>query len=194
MRRNLRIMGIATVAILTVMLAIGVGHAIARDSSKLQEAKAGAKIERLLKALQGNWAITDCLSLDAANPQGAAGTGTIVWRPGPGGYSVVEEFHSKQGGKDVTGLGMMWWDESASGYHTIWCDSTNPGGCIDFKNSARWESAGLVLQEDYESNGKKFTFKEIFGDITANSFRQTLYGGEVGKDLKVDEVIEARRQ
>lgn len=194
MRRNWRTPSIAAVAISTVMLVIGVRHVAARASTKMQEPKAGTQIQRLLKAFQGNWTITDRVSPDKQNPQGVTGTGSIMWRPGPGEYSVIEEFHSKQGQTDVTGLGIMWWDESANGYHTLWCDSTNPGGCIDFKNAAHWEGAELVLQEDYESNGKKFTFKEIFGDITANSFKQTLYGGEVGKDLKVDEVIDARRQ
>ena len=87
----------------------------------------------------------------------------------------------------------MWWDEAAQGYHTIWCDSTNPGGCIDFKNVARWDGPNLVLQEDYEANGKKFTFKEVFSDISITSFTQTLYGAEVGHELKVDQVIHAKR-
>jgi hypothetical protein len=49
----------------------------------------------------------------------------------------------------------------------------------------------LVLLEDYELNGKKFTFKEVFGDITATAFTQTLFGGESGKELKVDQTIRA---
>src|SRR5579863_4740011 len=154
MRRNVNMWGIVTLAFLPMLPIVGVRHALARESTKVQEPKPGAQIERLLKGFQGDWAITDRLPPDAANPRGVTGTGTIIWRPGPGGYSVVEEFHSKQGQNDVTGLGLMWWDESANGYHTIWCDSSNPGGCIDFKNTARWEGADLVLQEDYESNGK----------------------------------------
>lgn len=165
----------------------------ARGDAKIQENAASASA-RLLKAMEGTWTITDTLSPDAKNPKGVQGAGTIVWRPGPGGFSVVEEFHSKQGEQDVNGLGMMWWDEGSKGFHTIWCDSTNPGGCIDFKNVARWEGPDLVLQEDYELNGKKFTFKEVFGEFSELGFKQTLYGGEAGKDLKVDEVIEAKRK
>lgn len=172
----------------------GAGRVVARAKSGGQAAQPAQQAARLLKALQGTWAITDTLAPDAKNPKGVVGAGTIVWRPGPGGYSAVEEFHSKQGEQDVTGFGMMWWDEAANGYHTIWCDSTNPGGCIDFKNAAKWDGDELVLQEDYESKGKKFTFKEVFGEITATGFRQTLYGGEAGKELKVDEVIEGKRK
>lgn len=194
MRRVWISVSTATAIILLALAAVAARYAEARSTKKAQEPRPGAQTEKLLKSLQGVWTITDKLSPDASNPQGVTGAGTIVWRAGPGGYSAVEEFRSKQGQNDVTGLGMMWWDKSANGYHTIWCDSTNPTGCIDFKNAAQWQRADLVLQEDYESNGKKFTFREVFGEITANSFKQTLYGGEAGKDLKVDEVIEARRQ
>jgi hypothetical protein len=36
-------------------------------------------------------------------------------------------------------------------------------------------------------------FKEIFGDITETGFTQTLYGGEVGGELKVDQTIQATK-
>ena len=155
--------------------------------------KPAPQIERLLKGLGGIWAITEELAPDASSPKGKTGAGTIVWRPGPGGYSAVEEYHSKQGDNEVSGLGELWWDEAAQGYHTIWCDSTNPGGCIDFKNFARWEGSNLVLQEDYESNGRKFTFKEVFSDLGGDSFTQSLYGAEVGHALKVDQVIHGKK-
>ncbi|MGA9509211.1 MAG: hypothetical protein WBV55_11395 [Candidatus Sulfotelmatobacter sp.] len=93
----------------------------------------------------------------------------------------------------MTGLATFWWDEAAQGYRTIWCDSTNPGGCISFKNVARWEGPQLVLVEDYEANGKKVVFKEVFSDITPGAFTQKLYGGEAGKELKVDQIIRATK-
>ena len=157
------------------------------------ERRADPAIERLLKAFEGTWSITDELTADAKSPQGRDCKGTIIWRPGPGGFSVIEDFRSMQGDEDVSGLGVLWWDPSAQGYHTIWCDSTNPGGCIDFKNTARWEGQTLVLQEDYDLHGKRYTFKEVFGAITSDAFTQTLYGGEAGGPLKVDEVIRAKK-
>jgi hypothetical protein len=160
-------------------------------AAQTSEATPGAEIEKLLRAFEGTWAINETFAPGPSMPNGATGKGRIVWRPGPGGFSVVEDYQSKQGARDVTGLGVFWWDESAGGYRTIWCDSTNPGGCISFKHVARWEGSQLVLVEDYEMNGKKFTFKEVFGDITPGTFTQTLYGGEAGGNLKVDQVIHA---
>ena len=157
------------------------------------EAKPGPQIERLLKALEGTWSIKEKLAPDAATPGGATGEGKIVWRRGPGGFSVIEDYQSKQGSREVIGLAVFWWDDTAQGYRTIWCDSTNPGGCINFKNLAHWTDGQLVLVEDYEIKGKKFVFKEVFGNITSDAFTQTLYGGESSKELKVDQTIQATR-
>ena len=177
---------------------IGIPRDVAKDISGQAAAqppsKPDSQVGRLLRALEGTWSITDQLMPDAASPKGKTGAGTIIWRPGPGGFSAVEEFRSQQGDVEVTGLGELWWEDAIHGYHTIWCDSTNPGGCIDFKNAAHWEGSTLVLQEDYEVNGKKFTFREVFGDITQDSFTQTLYGGEAGGSLKVDEIIHGRKR
>jgi hypothetical protein len=51
----------------------------------------------------------------------------------------------------------------------------------------------LALVEDYEVNGKKDVFKEVFGDIAPGGFTQALYGGEAGKELKVDQIIQATK-
>jgi hypothetical protein len=157
------------------------------------DAKPGPQIEKLLRAFEGTWLIKEKLAPDATSPNGARGEGRIVWRSGPGGYSLIEDYQSTQSTRAITGLGVFWWDEAAQGYRSIWCDNTNPGGCINFKNVARWDGSQLVLVEDYELNGKEFTFKEVFGDITATAFTQTLFGGESGKELKVDQTIQARR-
>jgi hypothetical protein len=162
-------------------------------AAQIPEQKPGPQIERLRQALEGTWSIKERLAPDAASPSGATGEGRIVWRPGPGGFSVVEDYSSRQGRRKITGLGVFWWDEAEDGYRTIWCDSTNPGGCISFKNVARWDGSRLVLVEDYEINGKRFTFKEVFSDITSSGFTQTLYGGEVGSELKVDQTIQATK-
>lgn len=171
------------------------GTAREKASSRARAAQPAphSQITRLLRALEGTWSITEDLAPDTRSPKGRTGTGKVVWRPGPGGFTVVEDYHSKEGEDEVSGLGMLWWDDAGNGYHTIWCDSTNPGGCIDFKTLAHWEMSKLVLQDEYEVDGKKFTFREEFGDITDDRFTQTLYGGPVGGPLKVDMTIHATR-
>jgi hypothetical protein len=157
------------------------------------QAKPVSEAARMLQALEGKWSIIEELAPDASSPSGGKGEGQIVWRSGPGGYSVIEEYQSREGNRDITGLGVFWWDDTLRGFKTIWCDSTNPGGCISFGNVLHWEGSNLVLSEDYEVKGKELTFKEVFGDITPQTFTQTLYGGEAGGPLKIDQVIHAKR-
>jgi hypothetical protein len=165
----------------------------AKSSATTPESTPQLEAAKVLRALEGTWSITENLAPDATSPNGGKGEGREVWRSGPGGYSVVEEYQSRGGNRDISGLGVLWWDDAAHGFRTIWCDSTNPTGCISFKHPIHWEGANLVLVEDYEMKGKKFTFKEVFGDITPQSFTQTLYGAEAGSPLKVDQVIYAKR-
>ena len=155
--------------------------------------KPSPQIERLLHAFEGTWGTREKFAPDAASPNGATAEGKIVWRPGPGGFSAVEEYQSRQGNTETTGMGVFWWDDAAHGYRTIWCDSTNPGGCISFKSVLRWEGLQLVLIEDYEVNNKKLTFKEAFGNISSSTFTQTLYGGPRGGELKIDQTIQAAK-
>ena len=158
-----------------------------------QEPPSSPQMEKLVRALEGRWSIKEKLAPDATSPKGTTGDGRIIWRPGPGGFSLVEEYRSRQGQREVNGLGLFWWDEAAQGYRTIWCDSTNPGGCINFKNAVHWKGPQLELVEDYEVKSKRFTFREVFSDITSATFTQTLYGGESGKELKVDQIIQATK-
>jgi len=170
-----------------------VGQGQAAATRVPAEPKGSPQMEKLLRAFEGAWTIKEKFAPDASSPKGATAEGQIAWRAGPGKFSLIEEYRSKRESAEVTGLGVFWWDEAAQGYRTIWCESTNPGGCISFKNVAHWEGPQLTLVEDYEVNGKKVIFKEVFGDIAPNAFTQTLYGGEAGKELKVDQIIQATK-
>jgi hypothetical protein len=39
--------------------------------------------------------------------------------------------------------------------------------------------------DEWQENGKMVTLKEVFSDITPTSFKQTLYQGESGGELKM---------
>ena len=81
-------------------------------AAQILEPKPGPQIERLRQALEGTWSIKERLAPDTASPSGATGEGRIVWRPGPGGFSVVEDYWSRQGRRKIAGFGVFWWDEA----------------------------------------------------------------------------------
>ena len=69
--------------------------------------KGSPQIEKMLRAFEGTWSIKEKFAPDAASPNGATGEGQIVWRAGPGRFSVIEEYRSKRSSTEVTGLGVV---------------------------------------------------------------------------------------
>ena len=132
----------------------------------------------------GTWAIKAEYAPTKAAPSGGVGEGIELWRSGPGGYSVIEEYHEKNARGEIYGLVTFWWDADLQGLRFVWCDSTNPRGCELSKNVAKWERSRLVYREDREENGKKITHQEVFEDITPASFSQTLSEGPAGGRLE----------
>jgi hypothetical protein len=128
-------------------------------------------------------------------PKGGSGMGQQVWRAGPAGRSLIEEYQSIGADDELSGLGAFWLDEhDANHFPVLWCDSTNPLGCTVMKRGAKWEGERLEVTNEWEKDGKTFTFKEVFSDITENSFRQTLYQCTSGSALKCSITIKATRK
>ena len=143
-----------------------------------------AEIKRLAEALSGTWSITLKIEPNEGLPKGGKGKGEEVWRPGPGGLSLIEDYHSTGDEGEISGLGVAWWDNNAQRYQVTWCDSGNPDGCGVIKHGARWEGSQVVAMDEWQKNGKKVILKEVFSDITPTSFKQTVYQGESGGELK----------
>lgn len=56
----------------------------------------------------GTWSIKVRYPPTPQTPKGDAGEGTEIWRPGPGGRSVIEEYREKNSKGEVEGLGVAW--------------------------------------------------------------------------------------
>ena len=151
------------------------------------------EMQRLFNTFLGTWRITEKIEPSEAMPNGGAADGTEVYRAGPGGVSIIEEIHLKESTGEISGLGIGWWDEKAHGYKALWCDSQNLNGCILMAHFAKWEGDQFVLRDEFEKNGKKFNFKEVFSEIKPASFTQTLYQGEAGKELRKLATIHATK-
>lgn len=170
---------------LVVLLALS-SIASAQSSGAIAPSPAPSpEIRRLVNALSGTWSITLKIEPNASLPKGGAGKGEEVWRPGPGGLSLIEDYLSTGDEGKISGLGVAWWDNNAQRYQVTWCDGGNPDGCALIKHGAKWEGSKVVAIDEWQKNGKKFTLKEVFSDITPNSFKQTLYQGESGGELKL---------
>ena len=152
-----------------------------RAAAALQPA---SEIQKLSNAFLGTWSVTEKIEPSQTMPNGGTGRGEEVYRLGPGERSFTEELHLNEPAGEISGFGVAWWDEKAKGYRAVWCDSENPAGCSLMAHLAKWEGDQFVLGDEFEKDGKKFIFKEVFSQITPTSFTQTLYQGEAGEELK----------
>lgn len=128
----------------------------------------------------GKWTIDVTYPPTEARPKGAKGHGTEIWRLGPGGNSLIEEYHESGDAGDYDALGPAWWDEKENGQRFVWCDSAMQTGCELSRSVARWENGRLFYSEEREDLGKKIERREIFFSIAVNSFDQVIEEGPVG--------------
>lgn len=151
-------------------------------------------IDKLIRALSGSWAITLSFAPDETMPKGGSGRGEETFHAGPGGLSLIEEYHSTGDEGEMSGLGVFWPGNQPSTMQVVWCDSTKPNGCGVMKGGATWQGSRVVLEDESQADGKKVMFREVFSDISLNSFTQTLYQGESADDLKTFLTIKATRK
>jgi len=163
------------------VLAMGASVSLAQQETT---PKPGPEMRRLIDTLAGTWNISEVYEPSEWAPKGGTGRGQEVFRAGPGGLSLIEDYRSTTPTGELSGLSVTWWDGKAGGYRAIWCDSTNPGGCVVMSKLATWEGDRFVLGDDFERNGKKVSFREVLSDITPTSFTQTIYQGESGGEPK----------
>jgi len=155
--------------------------------------KPAPEMQKLLDTLAGSWVITESYEPSEWAPKGGTGRGRETFRAGPGGLSMVEDYRSTTPAGEVSGMSVTWWDAKAGGYRAIWCDTTNPNGCVVMAKLARWEGSRFVLGDEFERDGRKIAFQEVLSDITATSFTQTISQGESGGELKRMLTIRAKK-
>jgi hypothetical protein len=172
----------------------GIASAQSSDAARPSSSQPNPEMKRLVEAFSGIWSLTLKMEPDKTSPKGGTGKGEEVWRPGPGGLSMIEDYHSTGDEGEISGLAVIWWDSNAGKYQVTWCDNGSPNGCVVIKHGAKWEGSQLVAMDEWQKDGKKITLKEIFSDITPTSFKQTLYQGESAGELKKFITISAIRK
>jgi hypothetical protein len=161
------------------------------SSTSAQEKSApqpSPEIQSLAKALTGRWRITEKFEPSVEFPKAGEGHGEELWRPGPGGFTFMEELHDTSSALGESFLtGFTWWDSTAKRFRGMLCTSNNPHTC-DPQGSDRitlqWDGKQLLVDIQYEKDGKKILWHERFFDITPTTFTQTADSGEATTPLK----------
>ncbi|HTS12406.1 MAG TPA: hypothetical protein VMH00_09840 [Candidatus Limnocylindrales bacterium] len=134
-------------------------------------------IQSLIHALEGNWATHEKYEPLFMTPHGGIGTGMQIFRSGPGGFTLLENYHSKTPAGELFGTGIIWWDQTASQLQHLWCINVYPDGCEMFppppQPGPRWDGKTLSIHIVSDQAGKRMVWDEAISDITAASFTQT---------------------
>ncbi len=151
--------------------------AVAKDS-KSGTPRSSPEIQSLIKALSGKWSVSVKFEPNSAMPDGAEGTGEETWRPGPGGFTLLDEEHLPTPEGEIFLLGIIWWDAKTKSFHGMECNNQLPYTC-DLNGALnditiKWDVKELTIDElETSPDGKKTMWHEVWSDITSTSFTQT---------------------
>lgn len=172
------------------VLAICAMFIVSANAQSLTSApKPSAEIAGLTKALEGEWSLSVKFEPGSSAPNGLVNSGEETWRPGPGGFTLLEEEHLRMPEGDLFLLGIVWWNTGTKSFQGMECQNLLPYTC-DVKGAQsditiNWDGKQFVIDEmETSKNGKKSVWHEVWSDITSNSFTQTGEYGEPGGPRK----------
>jgi hypothetical protein len=122
---------------------------------------------------------------------GGEGKGAIKARKGPGGLSVETDYSGAGPMGQFIGKGIVTWEAEEKVYRSFWCDNFQAGSLT---TTGRWEGNDLVFTGEAKMNGQKFLFKQVYTDITSNSYTSKIYVGEGDRQATLVFTMKATRQ
>lgn len=125
-----------------------------------------------LAFLVGTWNASDIYEKSRFAPNGGSGSGVYHTVPGPGGFSILTDHHYTCPQGESSGHQVLTWDPKQRHYVGYVVTSRSPG-CITV--TGNWEGPTLVLSGEFEANGMKVSFKEVFSDIAGTTMTLRQY-------------------
>lgn len=136
----------------------------------------GQEMKRLAFLL-GHWKATDTYERSVFAPNGGSGSGSYKTVLGPGGFSLLTDYHYQGPQGESSGHQVISWDPKGRRYVGYAVTSAFPG-CIAVNGN--WEGANLILSGEFETRGMKVRFKEVFSDIMERSMLLRQYNSVDG--------------
>jgi len=183
---------------LCLLSVCGITIACANAQSLTSAPQPSAEIVGLTKALEGEWSLNVKFEPNSAAPNGVVNNGKETWRPGPGGFTLLEEENLRTPEGELFLLGILWWNTTTKSLHGMECQNLLPYTC-DVKGAQNditmnWDGKQFVIDEiETSTSGKKSIWHEVWSDITPTSFVQTGEYGDPGGPRKRLFTIHATR-
>lgn len=145
--------------------------------------QASPEMAKLIQMMSGTWTVAEKYEPSPMFPTGGSGQGTAKFWAGPGGMSLLEDYHSIGAIGKFSGFGTTWWDPKAQAYRGVWCDSMTPNGC-DSSGISRWDGETLSGMLESEMNGQKMVTRITYTNWAPNSFVMIMSTGPDANSLK----------
>jgi hypothetical protein len=148
----------------------------------------GAEMQKLYFQV-GDWKVVEKHE-SMPGFSGGEGKATIKTRKGPGGLSVETDYNGTGPLGQFTGKAIITWEAEEKIYKLYWFDNFQAGG---FVITGKWEGNDLVFAGEQKMMGQKYQFKQVFTDITPNSYTCRCYMSE-GNQMMLVFTFKATRQ
>ena len=139
------------------------------------------EIQRLEKWLAGRWKVEEKFEPSDFVPKGGEGKGRETIHSGPGKLSLIANYRSQGPMGAFEGHGIITWSPQEKAYKSYWVDNLDPAGEV---STGKWVGNDLVFTYVADMMGKKMTTKEVYTDITPDSFTFYFDMGMAGQALK----------
>jgi len=169
------------IVFIAIMFAALAGAQNAEQGSKPSPAP---EMQRLAKMLVGEWSVDEDFATGGTMPNGGKGTGHTVIRPGPGGFSLIEELVSNS--PTVHQHNIIWWDKKAQGFKALGCEDFSGEGCGGEDGLGRWQGNEVVWQLSVEKDGKIVPAKIVWAEKGKGAFAATMYIADANGTLRRD--------
>jgi Protein of unknown function (DUF1579) len=164
-----------------------------KDAAKPEAAapaspKPAPEMTRLLKMFAGTWNSTEKFEPSPMMPKGGSSHGTAVFKAGPGGNSLIEEYSSPHGAMGAFhGLGVTWWDAKAGAFKGTWCDSMTNDCMV---GGMKWQGDKIVgIPQTMDMGGHQMVMTSEYRDIKPNSITYTMGMGPTAEQAKTTMTI-----
>ena len=131
------------------------------NASPAFESAAGPEMERLAKALAGEWSTTETMQPSKFFPNGGSRHGKAHVKLAAGGTTLIYKVHSDGSAGKLDGMLVIWWDKAANLYEFFACFN-DPAHPCKSRGTAHWEGATFVNDYDLTLDGRKTQARDSF--------------------------------
>jgi hypothetical protein len=156
------------VSMISATFMLGAAMALAARQEKTAEkpaaasptaaAKPGAAEMERLKFYLGEWDYTERYPKSASYPNGGKNTGLYTSKPGPGGNSLINAFHSQGPVGDFEGLLIITWDAREKAYKAYVFGNDFPGALVE---TGQFDGDALVFRSEFPMEGAAIKLRNV---------------------------------